>query len=372
MPKKKYNKPIFIGKWTDDFDFNSIKYISYDNKNIKYTAYSCDTNNNIKNDLFCSEKIKNMRKAASIHKQVRKYAQSIIKPGVKIFDICENIDSKIVELYGKNTLEDGIGFPVGLSINDCAAHDSAVPNDKRIVTNEDVIKIDFGTHTNGNIIDSAFTVAFRPKYKPLLESTYEATWNAIKQAGVDAYIDDISKDIQETIESYEIELNNKIYPIKALTNLGGHTIEPYKIHAGNLLLNGLISPTNKRMKLGECWAIETFATTGNYNFVVNGTDEVSHYMLNSSAEPQKLLLKSSKNILMYIKNNRLTLPFCTRWLEKNSIENYRGGLIELEKKNIIKSYPPLMSIKDSYTSQFEHTIYLHEFGKEVLSYGDDY
>ena len=34
---------------------------------------------------------------------------------------------------------------------------------------------DFGTHVNGHIIDSAFTVAFNPRYDPLLEAVKEAT-----------------------------------------------------------------------------------------------------------------------------------------------------------------------------------------------------
>ena len=35
---------------------------------------------------------------------------------------------------------------------------------------DDVCKIDFGTHVNGRIIDSAFTVSFNPKYDRLKEA----------------------------------------------------------------------------------------------------------------------------------------------------------------------------------------------------------
>ena len=35
---------------------------------------------------------------------------------------------------------------------------------------DDVCKIDFGTHVNGRIIDSAFTVTFNPKYDRLKEA----------------------------------------------------------------------------------------------------------------------------------------------------------------------------------------------------------
>jgi len=38
-----------------------------------------------------------------------------------------------------------------------------------------VFRTDFGTHVNGHIIDSAFTVAFNPKYDVLLKAVQEAT-----------------------------------------------------------------------------------------------------------------------------------------------------------------------------------------------------
>ena len=44
-----------------------------------------------------------------------------------------------------------------------------------------MLPADFGTHINGHIVDSAFTVAFNPKYDPLLEAVKAAT-----NAGIDA------------------------------------------------------------------------------------------------------------------------------------------------------------------------------------------
>lgn len=97
---------------------------------------------------------------------------------------------------------------------------------------DDVCKIDFGTQVEGRIIDSAFTVAFNPKYDNLLKAVKEATWTGINAAGIDVRLCDIGEAIQEVMESYEVELDGKTYPIKCVRNLNGHSIEPYKIHAG--------------------------------------------------------------------------------------------------------------------------------------------
>ncbi len=34
------------------------------------------------------------------------------------------------------------------------------------------------------------------------------------------------------MESHEITLDGKVYPIKSIANLNGHSIAPYRIHAG--------------------------------------------------------------------------------------------------------------------------------------------
>ena len=44
-------------------------------------------------------------------------------------------------------------------------------------------QIDFGTHVNGNIIDSAFTVAFDESFDPFIKATKEATNTGLKMAG---------------------------------------------------------------------------------------------------------------------------------------------------------------------------------------------
>ena len=36
----------------------------------------------------------------------------------------------------------------------------------------------------------------------------------------------------QVMESFEVELDGKTYPIKCCRNLNGHSIGPYQIHAG--------------------------------------------------------------------------------------------------------------------------------------------
>ena len=111
-----------------------------------------------------------------------------------------------------------------------------------------------GRDVNGIIIDSAFTIHFDPKYDNLIEASKTSTEIALKMAGPDACLGDIGAAVQENMESFEIELDNKIFPIKSIKTLTGHQIEPYKIHAGKSVPNYKINYP-ERMLEGEYYAV---------------------------------------------------------------------------------------------------------------------
>ncbi|RWV89149.1 hypothetical protein GW17_00048721, partial [Ensete ventricosum] len=64
---------------------------------------------------------------------------------------------------------------------------------------------------SGHIVDCAFTVAFNPMFNPLLEASREATNTGVKEAGIDVRLCDVGAAIQEVMESYEVEINGKVF-----------------------------------------------------------------------------------------------------------------------------------------------------------------
>ena len=220
--------------------------------------------------------ILSFRKGAECHRQIRKYAQQIIKPGRRMIDIVIDIEKALKFITNANGLDIGQSFPTGCSLNNVAAHYTPNPGDETILTENDVCKIDFGTHVNGLVIDCAFSVAFNPKYDNLLLATKEATNAGIKEAGIDVRIGDIGKVIQEVIESYEVEIDNKIKKLKPIKNLCGHTVGRYIVHAGKTV-PCVSDSKNVKMEEGEMYAIETFASTGKGE--VYPQIDCSHYML---------------------------------------------------------------------------------------------
>ena len=348
--------------------------VQYKNEN----AYRTTSEEKRHLDRMNQDFLTDYRQAAEVHKEVRKYARSVIKPGMGLTEIAETIENGTRHLTGHMGLEEGdnliagVAFPTGLSINHCAAHYSPNAGNKMTLKEEDVIKIDFGVHVNGRIVDSAWTMAFQPQYDNLLAAVKDATNTGVRLAGIDARMSEIGEGIQEAMESYEVTINGETFPVKSIRNLNGHTIGPYSIHGGSAGKSVPIvkGGSNEKMEEGETYAIETFGSTG--KGVVRDDMEVSHYAKAPDAPKVALRVASAKSLLRSIDKNFGTLPFCRRYLDRLGHEKYLLGLNNLVQAGIVNDYPPLCDIKGSYTAQFEHTILLRPNVKEVVSRSDDY
>ncbi|PBP21719.1 methionine aminopeptidase 2-like protein [Diplocarpon rosae] len=326
-------------------------------------------------DRMNNDFLQEYRQGAEVHRQVRQYAARNIKPGQSLTEIAEGIEESVRALTGHPGLEEGdnikggIAFPTGVNLDHIAAHYSPNAGNKTILSKDNVMKVDFGVHINGRIVDSAFTMSFDPMYDNLLEAVKQGTNTGIREAGIDARLGEIGTAIQETMESYEVEINGTTYPVKCIRNLNGHDIRQWQIHGGKSV--PIVKSTDQtKMEEGEVFAIETFGSTG--NGYVRDDLETSHYAKRADAPNVPLRIESAKKLLNVINKNFGTLPFCRRYLDRLGQDKYLLALNSLVSNNIVEAYPPLVDKKGSYTAQFEHTVVLRPNVKEVISRGDDY
>lgn len=130
---------------------------------------------------------------------MRKHARKHIRPGQTMTEIVNNIEDGTRALVEANGLECGIGFPTGVSLNNCAAHYTPNAGDtvgtslplhssaleiyllrSIVLAHGDVLKVDIGVQVKGRICDSAFTLTFDPAYEKLLEAVSAATNTGIR------------------------------------------------------------------------------------------------------------------------------------------------------------------------------------------------
>jgi len=322
-------------------------------------------------DMEDPEKTYNdIRKAAEAHRIVRQHARKWIQPGMAMTDIANMIEDGTRALVEEQGLEAGVGFPTGLSLNHCAAHYTPNAGDTIVLKKEDVLKVDIGIHVNGRIADSAFTLNWEPTYDKLIEAVKAATETGVREAGIDMRLGELGGLIQETMESYEVEVNGKTYPVKPIANLSGHSINKYQIHGGKSVML-VANDDDTKMEEGEYFAIETFGSTGRGR-IVESQGECSHYAKKVDAPHVPLRLTSAKSLLKTINQNFGTLPWCRRYLDRIGESKYLLALNHLVQQGIVEDYPPLCDIPGSMTAQFEHTILLRPTCKEVVTRGWDY
>ena len=223
-----------------------------------------------------------LKKCGIIHKCVRNKINFEIKPGMKLFDIRQNIEKWIneysrMEIGSFDYKNSAIAFPIGLSINNVAAHHSPFSYDKTVYTENDILKIDYGVQIGGVMVDAAFSITENEELEKLKKISEQATNGAIKIAGVDSVLGDLGREIEEIITSNEIEIKGKTYPVTTCKDLCGHQILPFRIHGSKVIPNVSMN-YNYRMQAGEIYAVETFPTTGT-GYLKKG-EYNSHLMIN--------------------------------------------------------------------------------------------
>jgi methionyl aminopeptidase len=186
----------------------------------------------------------------------KKLARKIVKPGVSLLSIADQCEEEIL----KNNCE--LSFPINLSLNEIAAHYSPPIEDNSIIPEEGLLKIDVGSHHNGYIADSAFTINLdeNPTLQNYVDAAKEALNSAIElfKPGVKLY--EIGEVIADRI------INHGLRPI---INLGGHELKQYNLHAGPFVPNYKDTRHYEEIKPGQAFACEPFATSG-IGKVING------------------------------------------------------------------------------------------------------
>jgi len=278
------------------------------------------------------------RKAGKIAAQALKFGADLIKPGAKLLDVSDKIDAKIKELGAEPA------FPSQISPNHIAAHNCADPDDS-FVFKDEVCCLDVGVHIDGCIGDNATTVDLSKNNAELVKASRDALNNAVKIIQIGTTLGEIGKTIQQTIETLGF---------RPISNLSGHALLPYNIHAPPQIPN-IDNNDPTKLEKGMIIAIEPFATNGQGS--IYETDKANIFAVINKRPVRSMI---SRQVLKEI--DKLNgLPFTTRWLTtKFPLFKVNFALRELLKAGIIKDYPPLPDKAKGLVSQAEHTLLIED------------
>jgi len=285
-------------------------------------------------------------KAGHIASKVRGQAVEMLQEGNLLYDVAEFAESEIIKLGGKPA------FPVNLAIDTIAAHYTPHSNDPLTFQAGQVVKLDLGVHVDGYIADTALTVEISTdNWKTLLEASSESLDAVLDSLRPGILVRDIGTMIERIIRSKGFE---------PISNLSGHSLEQYNLHAGISVPN-ISDVSDDELKPGMAVAIEPFATNGVGRVAGRKSGNIYKLLrLKELADPE--LNKLVQDI--YADFNYL--PFPERWVAKR-VDKSDKKLKKLLRQGIVATYPILSEVKGGMVSQMEHTILMTSDGAIVTT-----
>ena len=298
---------------------------------------------------YDDEAIEKFRLSGKILRETREEIKRFVKEGMPIIEVCEKAEKLIREKGGKPA------FPCNVSINEVAAHYTSPPNDNKKIPENSIVKVDIGAHVDGYVTDTAVTINFNPEYEGLTETAEKALKTAIENIRPNASTSKIGALIENIIKSRGF---------KPISNLTGHQVGRYLVHAGVSIPN-ISQISFSKIKLGEAYAIEPFVTLPEAVGKVEDSSEVTIFRYLKS-KPTKN--PYAKQLLKHIESNFRTLPFAERWLNSLMPKQHRQeALKELLSSKAIMGYPVFVEISRKPVAQAEHTVLVTEEGCIVLT-----
>lgn len=277
-------------------------------------------------------------KAGKIAQEVKIYARSIIKKDMLLLEIATKIEAKIFELGGEPA------FPTNLSINEIAAHYTPTHDDETKASG--LLKVDLGVQVNGWVADTAFSIDLEnsEENKKLIEAAEDGLKAAEKILSSKTTLSQIG-------EAIETAINKKGF--NPVSNLSGHSMEEYDLHAGITIPN---VKNNATSELGEgLFAIEPFATSG-VGKIYDGKPSGIYQLVSAKS----IRNPNSREILEYITDYYSTLPFASRWLVEEFGTKALIALKQLEQNENVLQFNQLVESSKAKVAQAENTFIIEK------------
>jgi methionyl aminopeptidase len=298
---------------------------------------------------YDKEELEKFRLSGRILRETREEMRSVVKEGMPIIDVCEKVEGLIRAKGGLPA------FPCNVSINEVAAHYTSPPGDKSIIPASATVKVDLGVHVDGYVTDTAFTTTFSSEGKSMAATAELALKTAIENIHGDMALGKIGTLIETVIKNRGF---------KPISNLCGHSVGRYLIHAGTSIPN-VSQISIGKVKTGEVYAIEPFVTLPDAVGRVDDSPQSTIYRLVKAKSTQTIY---SKKLLKHIETNYRTLPFAERWLSGVvPVEHHKVAFKELLTSKAVMSYPVFVEVSKKSVAQAEHTVLMKEDGCEVLT-----
>ena len=316
------------------------------------------------NDLSNADIVTKYRTAGDIVNKVLLAVIQACKPGAKAVDLCNlgdgAIDEAVSKIYNKKggkKVEKGVAFPTCISVNNCVGHYSPlVSEDKVVLAEGDLVKVDMGVHVDGYVAVVAHTCLCTDKGPEEAATDRKAdvvmaAWTAAE--AVQRMLKDgcsnneVTKVIAQVAEAY------KCQPVEGVLS---HQMKKHVIDANKTIINKSTPEqqvAEATLSKNDVFAIDIVMSTGEGK--PKALEDRTTVFKRNIEEKYSLKMKASRAFFSEVNARFPTMPFTLRAGDE---KQWRMGVIECVKHDLFIEYPVLYEKAEEFVAQYKFTALL--------------
>jgi len=342
-------------KKEDDDDVSSVE--------MDEDAEEPEEDEEASNDLSNADIVTKYRTAGDIVNKVLLAVVEACKPGATAVELCNLGDGGINEAVGKiynakkgaKKVEKGVAFPTCISVNNCVGHYSPLTSEDKVVLAEgDIVKIDMGVHVDGYVAVIAHTCMCTAGTDPMSGRKADvcmAAWTAAE--AVQRMLKDgcsnneITKVIAQVAEAY------KCNPVEGVLS---HQMKKHVIDANKTIINKATAEqqvAEAALAKNDVFAIDVVMSTGEGK--PKASEDRTTVFKRNIEEKYSLKMKASRAFFSEVNTRFPTMPFTLRAGDE---KQWKMGVIECVKHNLFIEYPVLYEKPEEFVAQYKFTALL--------------
>jgi len=318
-------------------------------------------------ELLTSEVMNKYTTAATIANNALAKVVSELKAGATLFSLCETgdkfINEEVKKVLKSHKIDRGVAFPTCISRNNVVGHFSAEAEDKDVLENEDLVKIDLGVHLDGYIATAAHThivgqtgQATSGKKADVICAAHvagEAVLRALKPGATNK---DITAIIKQVADVY------KVNPVEGVLS---HKMSRFIIDGQKIIMNKTTADQQTEeyeIEEHDVFGIDIVMSTGDGK--PKEKDRKATIYKRVVDQSYMLKMQASRKVYTEINKKFPALPFSIRFMEEKHV---RFGLSELEKHGLINAFPVLYEKNGEFVAQFKYTALIGNRGAKRIT-----
>jgi len=316
------------------------------------------------NDLSNADIVTKYRTAGDICNKVLVEVCAACVPGAKAVDLCNKGDGLVQEAVDKiynqkkggKKVEKGTAFPTCISVNNCVGHYSPLLSEDKVVLAEgDLVKVDLGVHVDGYCAVVAHTLlcaadagsGITGRKADVVMAAWTAAECAQRMLKDGCSNNDVTKVISQVAEAY------KCTPVEGVLS---HQMKKHVIDANKTIINKATTDQQvpeAAVNKNDVFAIDIVMSTGEGK-PKQGGDRTTVFKRNIE-EKYSLKMKASRAFFSEVNTRFPTMPFTLRAGDEKA---WRMGVVECVKHDLFIEYPVLYEKPEEFVAQYKFTALL--------------